>query len=92
MYVVDNPIPLLDLGTNPFIDRLIVNFMVASPEPVQINIYNALGQVLISNRLDDVEEGNLSIISFDTKNLPGGFYLVEVIQGVNRRCEYAIKE
>lgn len=92
MYVVDNPIPLLDISINPLFDRLMVNFVVASTEPVQIRMYNTLGQVLASTRLENIQEGKVSTASFDTKNLPGGFYLVELIQGINRRCEFAISE
>ena len=62
---------------NPVRDRLNISVSsAAAMKNIQVNLYNSIGQLVISRKADIIAGSNL--IDLNTSNLPGGIYKVQV--------------
>ncbi|MGE0566372.1 MAG: T9SS type A sorting domain-containing protein [Bacteroidia bacterium] len=77
----NNSLESLKVFPNPFNELL----SVVASEDVEVNIYNALGQIVIT-------EKGLKENSINTKNLPSGVYLVEIKGASGKKAFRVIKE
>ena len=73
---------IIKVSPNPFIDEIKINTSL----PVELSIYNSLGQVILSDRL-------ISGKTINTSALPSGTYFVELVNKDNnyRQIEKLVK-
>ena len=75
---------------NPFQDEVTIEFTATSSEPVTINMYDLLGQVIFTAEVD-VNYG-LNTYTIDTdRSLAEGFYVVELRKGEQSHLEKLLR-
>jgi hypothetical protein len=80
---------------NPFYDQTTIYYNLATPQKVEVRIYNALGQLTntLANGLMDA--GNYSVVWNGNSNsgasLPKGIYFVEIVGEKDRMVKKVVK-
>ena len=85
----DSPDGLVEVGPNPSNGRVNLEFLLAAPESVNIEIYNLLGRLVETSNIS-VEAG-LSYSPFDFSFLPLGDYLLRAKIGSQKYSKKLIK-
>lgn len=78
-----NAVNSLILFPNPVNDLMNVNFSLSQSENVTVNVYNAIGELVMATAAGDMSAGNQTV-QIDAQSLSNGIYMVEVIAGQNR--------
>lgn len=75
----------LNIYPNPANDKIALQFFAEGNNAVTVNIYNSMGQRIVSERnITNEGENNLS---FDLKNLSSGIYIMELIENDERKIQ-----
>lgn len=80
----------LQVYPNPFNPSTRVRFDLNQPATPVISILNSIGELIISETLDNLSTGTHDLI-LDTKNLPSGIYLIMISIHNNFKVKKAIK-
>ncbi len=75
----------LNIYPNPANDKIALQFFAEGNNAVTVNIYNSMGQRIVSEKnITSEGENNLS---FDLKNLSSGIYIMELIENDERKIQ-----
>ncbi|MBK8145690.1 MAG: T9SS type A sorting domain-containing protein [Bacteroidetes bacterium] len=75
----------LNIFPNPAKDKIAVQFYAEANKNVMINVYNSIGQRIVSENNNTVEGENQ--FSFDLQNLSNGIYIMEMIHDDERKVQ-----
>lgn len=75
----------LNIFPNPASDKIAVQFYAEANNEVVLNIYNSMGQKILSEKNTTVEGSNT--FSYDLKNLSSGIYIMEMINNEERKIQ-----
>ena len=89
---VEDPFPVLDILSNPFKETITARFSTSSKGPVEIFVYNQLGQLMFSDKIMTENIGNRSTLNFDASYLPAGIYCLTARQNGKLCNEFIVKE
>ncbi len=89
--VLENTLPIYEIANNPFKERMMVRLNDVEAGPVQLALYNQIGQ-LISAQTTTIIEGKTSTLYFDTVDLSSGIYFLHAIQQGRRQGEFVVRE
>lgn len=76
----------INLFPNPAGDKLNATYYTAINETVSFNVYNTLGQRVISQQEQSSQDGE-NTVNFDVKNLSNGIYIFEMIDATERKIQ-----
>ena len=79
----------ISLYPNPAKQFTTLTFEFEESKDLQLNLFNNLGQRVLTNKIDDVQSGNFE---FDLKDLISGFYFLNISDGENSIVEKLIIE
>ena len=74
---------------NPTTDKATIEINLPTPQNVEINLYNIIGNKVGCILNNKIASGRFQF-EVDTKELPSGIYMVEVLSGVSRCVEKLI--
>ena len=74
---------------NPTTDKATIEINLPTPQNVEINLYNIIGNKVGCILNNKIASGRFQF-EVDTKELPSGIYIVEVLSGVSRCVEKLI--
>lgn len=89
--IVENTLPIFEIANNPFKEILMVRLNAAATGPVQMALYNQIGQ-LIHTQTTTIVEGKSSVLYFDTADLPPGIFFLHAIQHGRKQGEFIVRE
>ena len=75
----------LNIFPNPAKDKIAVQFFAEANNNVMINIYNSIGQRIVSEKNTTIEGENN--FSYDLQNLSNGIYIMEMINNDERNIQ-----
>ncbi len=92
-YAIDNPLVVQELSAvarfvlfpNPASQRVQLHFTTQKQVDLSINLYNSLGQAVLTQQLGPVEGDFYSTLSLDKLN--AGIYTIELTDGYNRATQ-----
>jgi len=80
--VIDDNFSLYQNYPNPFNPNTVISYQLAVRSDVSINVYDALGKVVVE-LINEKQNAGLHSIEFDGSNLPSGIYFYELKAGNN---------
>lgn len=92
VYYLEDPYPVFELLSNPFKEVITANFSSKSKGPIDVLVYNMLGQLVYQTRIEIENSMNQSTFDFDLSNRCPGIYCFTVRQNGNGKHAFIVKE
>jgi alkaline phosphatase D len=85
-----NDIVAVMIHPNPFYNEVVVQFNLATPDDVTLQVFNAEGKQMLKENFSIAEAG-LNHLSFDGSSLPTGNYVIKLSGKKSSTSNYLIK-
>ena len=79
--VVLENIQTLSVYPNPFSSSLTVDFTLKNAATVDVNLYNNIGQLIVTNRINGIVGQNQHPLSMKGQKLDDGIYFIQIMAG-----------
>lgn len=87
--IIPNKFTLFQNYPNPFIPNTNIKFSIPKPDIVQINVYNILGNHIIT-LTDEYKQAGTYEVEFNANNFPSGVYFYKMVSGNFRETKKII--